>query len=355
MSETDATHKHDKGEQVKSDLADKPAQPVATLKKKANILLAGLYAIIGVIFIGAIALVVFRSESPNFRSALDQAASALEGKAVAVDQVLERTLRYPRTGSLESNDWRRDMLTEQTIWTDELTRVNMGTSDAKPYSRRRQFLLYLGDSYYRDEPHFDQARAVYINATLEPKSKSKQDFDIQESELLRRIGYCSLRLGDYEIGEKYLKSALALCEVAKDASGKPTLVGNLNATLDNLAEVYARQGKIGEAKAIIDRRLKAIDLKDPSFCVEPHLLFNVALVKERSGDFVEAEKYYQKTISQFRDECTSRGILAYSDKDNDRNLARALREYARFLRTQNRPDDSFESMKQAFAVLDRAP
>jgi len=272
-----------------------------------------------------------------------------------LDQVLERTVRYPRTGSLESKDWRRDMLTEQTIWTDELTRVNLGTSDAKPYGRRRQFLLYLGDSYYRDEPRFDQARAVYINATLEPKSKSKQDFDIEESELQRRIGYCSLRLGDYEIAEKYLKSALALCDLAKAAPGKPNVNGNLNAALDNLTEVYARQGKISEAQAIIDRRLKAIDLKDPSLCVEPHLIFNVALIKEKAGDFVEAEKYYQKTISQFRDDGTARGIIVFSDNDNDRNLARALREYARFLRTQNRPDESFESMKQAFMVLDRAP
>ncbi|MBK9770936.1 MAG: hypothetical protein IPP57_08955 [Candidatus Obscuribacter sp.] len=355
MSDIDATNKNNKGEQVKSNLADKPAQPVATSKKKANILLAGLYAIIGVIFIGAIALVVFRSESPNFRSALDQAASVLEGKAGALDQVLERTVRYPRTGSLESKDWRRDMLTEQTIWTDELTRVNLGTSDAKPYGRRRQFLLYLGDSYYRDEPRFDQARAVYINATLEPKSGSKQDFDIEESELQRRIGYCSLRLGDFEIAEKYLKSALALCDLAKAAPGKPNVNGNLNAALDNLTEVYARQGKISEAQAIINRRLKAIDLKDPSFCVEPHLLFNVALIKEKAGDFVGAEKYYQKTISQFRDDGTARGTIAFSDNDNDRNLARALREYARFLRTQNRPDESFESMKQAFMVLDRAP
>lgn len=355
MSDIDATNKSEKEQQLKSNLADKPAQPAATVKKRANILLAGLYAIIGVICIAALALVIFRSESPNFRSALDQASSVLEGKAALVDQALEKTVRYPRAGSLESKDWRRDMLTEQTIWTDEVTRVNMGTSDAKPCGRRRQFLLYLADSYYRDEPRFDQARAAYINATLEPKSTNKQDFDIQESELLRRIGYCSLRLGDWAMAEKYLKDALAICDVVKDAPGKAALTGNLNATLDNLAEVYARQGKLDEAQAIIDRRLKAIDLKDPSSCVEPHLLFNVALIKEKRNDFVEAEKYYQKTISQFRDEGSARGVIAYSSNDNDRNLARVLREYARFLRAQNRPDESFESMKQAFAMLDRAP
>ena len=130
-----------------------------------------------------------------------------------------------------------------------------------------------------------------------------------DGELTRRVGYCYMRLGKFEQAETYLRRALKLAQNDLKADGKPKEPGVVNWALENLTETLIRSGKLEDAKALIDQRLKSIDLQDAIYSVEAHLVFNYALLLDKQGRLAEADKYYQRTIELFEQEDALRGVI----------------------------------------------
>lgn len=311
------------------------------VRRPGNPLVGVLLCALGLVFIGILYLVVFKQNIPYLGGSLDS--------------YLDRTLRYRPDGSPVVADWRENLLIEQTVWIDELARMASGDNRAKPYKLKRDYLLFLADSFYRDEPKFSQAANSYIAALVEPKVPHENAITTPDGELTRRVGYCYMRLGKYEQAESYLRKALNLVQNDLKSDGKPKDPGFLNWAMENLAETLIRSGKLEEGKALIDQRLKSIDLKDAINSVEAHLVFNNALLLEKQGRSAEADRYYLRTIELFEQEDALRGVVVGSPNDNSRNLARVLKEYARFLRAQKRFPEAWEKMSRALTILDNSP
>ena len=220
---------------------------------------------------------------------------------------------------------------------------------------KRDYLFYLADSYYRDEPHFLEAKAAYLAGRAEPIIPHKPGYDIEPAELASKIGYSAMRSGSYAEAEKYLREAISITEADKDSTRKMANDGRANFCLDALAECDIRQNRLAEAQSKINERLKRIKLSSVDGSVEWYLLFNHAMLQEKLGKFSEAEDYYKRAIAQHEQDDKNRGALPNSSKDNNRMLAYALREYARFLRTQKRGSESFDLMDRAVGIMNNAP
>lgn len=311
------------------------------VRRPGNPLVGVLLCLLGLVLIGILYLVVFKQNIPYLGGSLDS--------------YLDRTLRYKPDGSPVVEDWRENLLIEQTVWIDELARMASGDSRAKPYKLKRDYLLFLADSFYRDEPKFSQAAYAYIAALVEPKVPHENAITTPDGELTRRVGYCYMRLGKYDKAETYLRKAQSLVQSDLKSDGKPKDPGFLSWTVENLTETLIRAGKLEEGKALIDQRLKSIELKDAINSVEAHLVFNCALLLDKQGRFAEADKYYLRTIELFEQEDALRGVIVGSPNDNSRNLARVLKEYARFLRAQKRFPEAWEKMSRALTILDNSP
>ncbi|HMW88379.1 MAG TPA: tetratricopeptide repeat protein [Candidatus Obscuribacter sp.] len=311
------------------------------IRRPGNPLVGVLLSVLGLVFIGILYLIVFKQNIPYLGGSLDS--------------YLDRTLRYKPDGAPVVADWRENLLIEQTVWIDELARMASGDSRAKPYKLKRDYLLFLADSFYRDEPKFSQAAYSYIAALVEPKVPHENAINTSDGELTRRVGYCYMRLGKFEQAETYLRRALKLAQNDLKADGKPKEPGVVNWALENLTETLIRSGKLEDAKALIDQRLKSIDLQDAIYSVEAHLVFNYALLLDKQGRLAEADKYYQRTIELFEQEDALRGVIVGSANDNNRNLARVLKDYARFLRAQKRFPEAWDKMSRALTILDNSP
>jgi len=274
---------------------------------------------------------------------------------VNLDPILEQNLRYKAADSAESKDWRNELLIEQTIWTNEVNKIKLGQNGAKPEMFKRDYLFYLADSYFRNDPHFSEAKAAYVTGSAEPRVAHKDGYDLSDAELSRKIGYCCMRLGQYEEAEKYLRQALKLFDQNTDPNLKIMSMGNGQFCLDVLTECAIRQNHIPEAESLIKQRLERIHLQKIEGCVEHYLLFDYALLQEKKGDAVKAEEFYKKAIAQEEADDKTRGVLIGSPNDNNRMLAYILREYSRFLRTQKRGAESFALMDRACGILNNGP
>lgn len=251
-----------------------------------------------------------------------------------LDTILDAKIRYQATGSVQAKDWHKDFLDEQALWTNEVSKIKLGTSGAKPVEYKRDYLLFLADSYYRDQPHFMEAKAAYMAAKLEPRVAHEHSYDLSDGELDQRIGYCALRLGFYPEAEEYLNKALAFFEAITDPQKKIQHEAGVNAALDSLTECAIRTGRYDQAEALLKRRLTAIHLTDSKGTIEVPILLNYALLREGQGNLKEAEEYYLLAIRNNESEDQARGVIKGSANDNSRRLAFVLREYARLLRKE---------------------
>lgn len=329
--------------QTESAETNKKPETVPIVYKPGKPLVGVLLGAMGFCFVGAIALVVFYENCPYLLGSLD---SYLQGNVRYDPQVV-------LPGS--SPDWRTNLMVEQSIWTDELTQMALGTNEAKDYPLKRDYEIFLADSFYRDEPKFAQARAAYMAVEAEPKIVHDKAIEIRDAELLRRIGFCSLRMRDYETAEKYLNKALVMLEKDKLPDGKLKEPGLLSWTRDNLTELYIRTDRLAQAKELIDKRLQAIQLKDVSTTVEAQLLYNMALLRAAEDNSVEAENFFKKCIEQYNTDAKNAGVEPNTPKDNDRNLANVYKEYAHFLREQKRAGEAYAALDRALSILDQAP
>jgi hypothetical protein len=271
-----------------------------------------------------------------------------------VDTVLDSNIRYKSASPLGVKDWHNDFLVEQNIWTTEVNKIKLGLSGAKPEAFKRDYLLYLAESYFRDDPHFMEAKATYMAAAAEPRVQHEKGYDLTDAEINRKLAYCCLRLGQYAEAEAFMAKARAE-HIQTDKSGKPGVDPNGAFALDLLTECALRQNKLEQAKALLKERLAALQIKDPHTSVEQYYLFNNALLNEKEGNVDEAETFYKKAIAQLEIDDKNRGASVGNNSDNNRTLAGVLRECARFLRSQKRGEESYPLMDRACNIMNNAP
>lgn len=313
----------------------------APLVKRGNPLVLLLVGLAGAGVVTAITCVIFEKKLPDFLQPFEP--------------TLDKHIRYGIGYGSAAKDWRNELLIEQAIWSGEVNKIRLGQNNAKSEIYKRDFLFYLADSYYRDEPHFVEAKAAYLAGQAEPAVPHKPGYDIGPAELASKIGYSAMRSGSYAEAEKYLKEAIAVCNADHDPTRKMVNDGRVNFCLDVLTECAIRQNHLAEAQSIIAERLKRIGMPNVEGSVEWYLLFNNAMLQEKLGKAGEAEAYYKKAIAQHEQDDKNRGAMPGSSKDNNRMLAYVLREYARFLRAQKRPSESYELMDRAVGIMNNGP
>lgn len=273
-----------------------------------------------------------------------------------LEKHLDKTIRYKPPHTTENKDWRKDFADEQFIWRNELSKMMLGAQDAKPIEFKRDFLLYLGDSFFRDEPNFAEAKAAYLTAAETNRIPHEKVYDFGDDELWRRIAYCDIRLGFYDEADKWLKKAMLFNQEAS-AKEKPDVLrsNTRNRILDNLAENYARMGQTKAAEEQIGIRLKEMGQADPDSCIEIPVVFNLALTKQIEGDYKKSEHFYKQAIKVCSEEDVKRGVVPESPNDNNRALARVLMEYSHLLRLMHRNDEAIAAMRRALVIYDNAP
>jgi tetratricopeptide (TPR) repeat protein len=336
------------GPTAKEAASQDPAAARETEPKRrpSNILVGLCLAVIGVSLVGVSTLFT----RPPTR---DQDVPYL---LEPLEKHLDANLRYKPPLTVEHKDWRSDFVTEQLIWTNEISKIMLGAVDAKPIENKRDFMLYLADSYFKDEPHFEEAKAAYLTASATPRIAHLNAYDYSDDELWRRLGYCDMRLGHYDEAETWLKKALKINEDAAKIKPDQVLKNTRSKILDNLAENYSRKGEPREAEETINMRLHEMSLADASKCVEIPVLFNLALAKEKEGDLGQAESFYKLAIKQCGVEDLKRGgVVAESADDNNRSLARVLMSYSHLLRLLHRNDEAVASMRRALCIYDNPP
>lgn len=274
-----------------------------------------------------------------------------------LEKQLDARIRYKRPSSVESKDWRNDLFTEQSVWTNEVSKMILGRPEAKPIEFKRDYLLYLGDSYFKDEPHYAEAKAAYLIANATPRLKHANAYDMGDDELWRRIGYCDTRLGFYDEAETWLKKAEKLNADAAKTSDDASLTGTRSRILDNLAENYARKGQPKKGEELVQLRLREMKQKDIDQCVEPSVLYAMALIKENEGDLKAAEHFYKLGIDVITADEGRRGvtIIPQSTNDCNRGLARLLMSYSHMLRMAHRNDEAIAVMTRALCIYDNPP
>jgi len=300
-----------------------------------------LLAVAGTLVVIVVACNIFDKELPYF--------------LVNLDPLLDQTVRYRPANAPLSKDWRNELLVEQNIWVNEVNKIKLGQATAKPDMFKRDFLFYLADSYYRDEPHFMEAKAAYMAGSNELRVPHTPGYDISDIDLAKKIGYCCLRLGQYSEAEQYLRKAVKLADENKNPASKAVCAGVANYCLDLLTECAIRQNHLAEADVLFKERLKRISLTDLNNSVERYMLFNNALLLEKKGDMVNAEIFYKKAMEQEALDDKNRGVIVNAPNDNNRMLAYILREYSRFLRSQKRPAEAYTMMDRACSISNNAP
>ncbi len=311
--------------------ANPPLPPVSG--KRGHPLILLLLAVAGTLVVIVIGCNIFDKELPYF--------------LVNLDPLLDQSLRYKPANAITSKDWRNELLVEQNIWVSEVNKIRLGQATAKPDMFKRDYLFYLADSYFRDDPHFMEAKAAYLAGNNEPRVPHTPGYDLSDGELAKKIGYCCLRLGQFTEAEQYLHKAIKIAEQNKNPKLAIESAGAINYCTDLLIECAIRQNHLAEAESLLKERMKRISLTDLNHCVENYLLFNNALLLEKKGDAADAEIFYQKALAQEALDDKNRGVVVGSLNDNNRMLAYILREYSRFLRSQKK-------VAEAYAMMDRA-
>lgn len=336
------TQSYPEATETKAEAKPKTGQPgPQSTRLQGSPLVGLLIGAVGIFTVCGLGLFVYYDQLPYLLTGLDT--------------ILDAKIRYQATGSVQAKDWHKDFLDEQALWTNEVSKIKLGTSGAKPVEYKRDYLLFLADSYYRDQPHFMEAKAAYMAAKLEPRVTHEHSYDLSDGELDQRIGYCALRLGFYSEAEEYLNKALASAEAITDPQKKIQHQTGVNAALDALTECAIRTGHYDQAEALLKRRLTAIHLTDSKGTIEVPILLNYALLREAQGNLKEAEEYYLLAIRNNESEDQARGVIKGSANDNSRRLAFVLREYARLLRKEKRPDESYSMMQRALCLVNNAP
>jgi tetratricopeptide (TPR) repeat protein len=321
-----------------------PAAQSAKSRQRFSNIIIGLVLIVG----GAIlvALVTLFTPTPT----PDQNVPYL---LEPIEKHLDANLRYKTANALENKDWRHDLAVEQAIWTNEISKMMIGRPDAKPIENKRDYLLFLADSYFKDEPHFSEAKAAYLAANATPRVPHARAYDYSDAELARRIGFCDMRLGFYDEAESWLKKALVSIEADKNLKTDLSVIGSRNRIYDNMAENYARKGQPKLADEFLNRRLKAIQLKDAEDSIESPLLYVAALIKEQKGDFKAADALFVKAIERCSAEDDRHTpIVPESLQDNNRSLARILMSYSHLLRKMHRNPEAIATMRRALVIYD---
>jgi len=312
-----------------------------------NIVIGLALAVMGV---GIVAVVTLFTPTPTRDQDIPYLLEPLE-------KHLDAHLRYKAPHSPEHKDWRSDYATEQFIWRNELSKIMLGAPDAKPIENKRDFLLYLGDSFFKDEPHFEEAKTSYLTATATKRIPHEKAYDYSDDELWRRIGYCDIRLGLYDEAEIWLKKAMDINEAA--AKGKPrelVLANTYNRILENSAENYARKGQPQLAENIVKMRLKEMGQPEPDFCIEVPVVYDLALAKQAEGNLKQAEHFYEIAIKLCNDADAKRGgVVPETITDNNRDLARVLMDYSHLLRQMHRNDEAIAAMRRALIICDNPP
>jgi tetratricopeptide (TPR) repeat protein len=330
-----------------------PAVAAAEAKPKpkpkprpSNIVLGLCFAVIGVVIV---AVIVLFTPTPTRDQDIPYLLEPLE-------KHLDAHLRYRPPVPQEQKDWRNDLIVEQNIWTTEVSKIMLGRPDAKPIEFKRDYLFYLGDSYFKDEPHFAEAKAAYLTANVTRRAAHEKAYDYSDDELFRRIGYCDIRLGFYDEAEEWLKKALKVNEDATKIKPDMALTGTHNRIVDNLAENYSRKGQPKQAEELMQQRLRAMDQKSFDDCVELSMIYNLALAKEREGDLKQSEHFYKLAIKLCQAEDLKRGVVVpESISDGNRALARVLMNYSHMLRLAHRNDEAINAMHRALVIYDNPP
>lgn len=336
--------------EVKAPAATAPPPPEAPFPPPApkNKALRGspflgiIFGTIGIFTVCGLGLLIFVPENIPY---------VLTG----VDSALDSKIRYQTTNSVAVKDWHKDLQDEQIMWTNEISKIKLGTSGAKPLASKRDFLLFLADAYYRDQPHYMEAKAAYMAAMQEPKLPHEHAYEITDGELHQRIGFCALRMRFYNEAEEQLQQALACAEAITDPKLKLQHDAGITLALDSLTECYIREGKLDKAEALLKRRLESIQQTNPKNSIEVSLLFNFALLREAQGNLKEAEEFFNLALANNENEDRQRGVVKDSPNDNSRKKAYILREYARLLRKEHRPDEAIALMQRAIFLSSNAP
>jgi hypothetical protein len=251
--------------------------------RPSNIVIGLCLAVIGVVIVAVITLF---TPTPTRDQDIPYLLEPLEKQ-------LDTHLRYKAPRLDERKDWRSDFATEQFIWRNEISRIMLGNPEAKPIENKRDYLLYLADSYFKDEPHFEEAKASYLTATVTKRIPHENAYDYSDDELWRRIAYCDIRLGLYDEAETWLKKALKINEDAAKLKPDTILTDRRNRILDNLAENYSRKGQPKLAEELVNQRLREMSQPDIDNCVEVSVLYDMALAKQNEGDLKQAEHLYK--------------------------------------------------------------
>ena len=273
-----------------------------------------------------------------------------------LEKHLDANIRYKVIPPSETKDWRHDFATEQNIWTTEVGKITLGRGDAKPAENKRDYQLFLADSFFHDEPHFIEAKAAYIAANATPRIPHEKAYDMLDGELWRRIGYCDTRLGMYDEGDAWYKKAMAFATAGDKYKTDYPLKTLRNAIIDNVIENDARRGDTKAGQALIDSRAKDINLLNLESCIESPLLYDQALVYDHSGKLEKAAHFYEKAIKALTLEDKDRGVIVpESDHDNNRVLARMLMNYSHVLRKLHKNPEAIAAMRRALVIYDNHP
>lgn len=326
---------------AKPGKVEAPAEIPAAAAQNASPLVGILIGTVGIATVCALTFIVYYDKVPYYLGGLDT--------------VLDAKVRYQTSNTTPVRDWRKDFLEEQALWTNEISKIKLGSTGAKPVAFKRDYLLFLGDSYYRDEPHYMEARAAYMAAMEEPRLPHDRPYDLSDAELNLRIGYCALRLTLFQESKEYLEKALQLLEADKNPKDKIARDGAISRTLDAMTECAIRSGRFADAEALLKRRLTMIRITEPKQAIEPPILFNYALLYAAQGNQKEAEEFFKLAIECSETEDRDRGVIKGSPNDNSRRHAYILREYAKLLRQQKRTDESYAAMQRALFLVNNAP
>jgi tetratricopeptide (TPR) repeat protein len=318
-------------------------------KKKAELRLSNVAigVVIGVIGIAAVGAIYLFTPPPT-----DRVPYLLD----PLEKHLDANVRYKMVNPAETKDWRHDFAVEQSIWTTEIAKITLGRGDAKPAEIKRAYQLFLADSFFKDEPHFIEAKAAYIAANLTPRAQHEKVYDMSDGDLWRRIGYCDTRLGMYGEADAWYKKALAFASAGDKYKTDMTLKSLRDLIKDNIIENDARRGEVKTAQALIDQHVKDILIKNIEDCVESPILYDQAVTYEQSGKLEKAAHFYEKAITAVAAEDRDRGVIVpESDKDNNRALAHILMSYSHVLRKLHRNPEALAAMRRALVIYDNPP
>lgn len=272
-----------------------------------------------------------------------------------LDQFLDKKVRYSEKVAKKEN-WREALVEEQQLWLDSVNKLKFGHPDARPEAMKRDMLLFLADSYFRDPTKPEQARSTYMVALVEPVMPHKDAYNLDDALILERMALCSVALREPQEAEGYFLRALKFNSAREAKAMKDPLVKDASNRLqDELAYLYLKNSQFDKNKArqIVKDRLSKLGLSDIQNCVEIGLLNNVALLALSDGDLKLARRAFELALNVLSKEGIAAGVVPNQSGDNDRRLAKLLIDYATLLRKEHKSEEAFQAMERAYFILDQ--